>query len=73
MSTTIIRQCEPFLQMLAGSTPKRRKVLLKDSTMNEVKSVCEVCLNIIRGNIPLNEKQRRKLRRKKWVLRDLAD
>lgn len=73
MSTTIIRQCEPFLQMLAGSTPKRRKVLLQDSTMNEVKSVCEVCLNIIRGNIPLNEKQRRKLRRKKWVLRDLAD
>lgn len=73
MSTKTIRQCEPFLQMLASSAPKRRKILLQDATSKEIEGLCEVCINILKDNIKLNDKQRRTLRRKKWVIRDLAD
>ena len=44
---------EPFLHLLARSSAKRRKFLLKQATKEELASLFEICLNILRGNLPL--------------------
>lgn len=58
-----------FLQMLARSHPRQRHALLKSANNAQIESVCEICLNILNGNIPANAA---KLRRYKNLLRMLS-
>ena len=68
-----LKSSEPFLRLLARSSAKRRKALLSQVTRDELKSLCEICLNILKGNIPLDDKTYNKLKRHKSKLRTLAD
>ena len=68
-----LKASEPFLNLPARSSAKRRKALLSQVTRNELKSLCEICLNILKGNIPLDDKTFHKLKRYKSKLRTLAD
>jgi len=64
---------EPFLRLLARSSSKRRKVLLHQATKEELTALFEICLNIIKGNIPLNTKQEKTLKHHRKLIRQLAD
>ena len=62
-----------FLHLLARSSAKRRKFLLKQATKEELASLFEICLNILRGNLPLSPHMHKKLKRERNTLRKLAD
>ena len=47
---------EPFLRLLSRSSSKRKKALLQQATKNMI-SLFEICLNNIKGNIPLKSGQ----------------
>ena len=64
---------QPFLHLLARSGAKRRKSLLKQATKEELTSLFEICLNILRGNIPLSTYMHKKLKREQNTLRRFAD
>ena len=61
-----------FLELLAKSKPKRRQQLLATISPEEIKALCEICLNIINGNLPVDEQQYKKLKKKKAVIRILG-
>ena len=64
---------EPFLRLLTRSSAKRRKVLLRQASKKELTALFEICLNIIKGNIPLNSTQFKKLKKHQRVIRTLSD
>lgn len=60
-----------YLNLLAKSKTKKRRNLLVDfADKNELTAVKEIVTNLLRGNIPLNPKQVKTLRRYKKHLRD---
>lgn len=58
-----------FLRVLAAASPKQKKLLLKNASTPEIKTVCEVCLNLLEGNIPVDVK---KLQKYKTSIRKIA-
>ena len=64
---------EPFLRLLAGSSAKRRKTLLHQATKEELTTLFEICLNIIKGTLPLTTTQLKKLKYHRKLIRQLAD
>lgn len=68
-----IKDNQPFLHLLARSGSKRRKQLLQQATKDELTSLFEICLNIIKGNIPLKPKDLKRFKRHKGLLRTLSD
>ena len=62
---------EPFLRLLTQSSPKRRKRLLQQATKEELTVLFEICLNIFKSNIPVNNTVFKKLKRHKGILRTL--
>ena len=64
---------ERFVHLLAKSNPRQRKVLLKNATSTELRSLFEVCLNIIRGNLPLRPADIERLKRHRTTIETLSD
>src|ERR1700755_1641562 len=48
----------------------RRQLIVEDEKLT--KCVCEVCLNLLKGNIPLYKPQKVKLRRHRNIIKRLA-
>ena len=59
----------PFLRLLACSHPAQKRALIKTANNAQINSICEVCLNILNGNVPVNKK---KLEKYKHLLRMLS-
>lgn len=68
-----IKATQPFLHLLAHSDTKRRKSLLKQATKEELTTLFEICLNILRGHLPLSPQLHKKLKKERRTLRTLAD
>ena len=62
----------PYLQVLAKSKPKLRKLLIEHGPVSLVTSICECALNLLKGVIPLTPRQKRRLACYKTHLRGLA-
>lgn len=62
-----------LLRVLAKSNPKLRSAILKCCNNELIKAICEVTLNVLKGVVPINKQQKRKLKRYKRVLRALVD
>ena len=73
MVSKLIRQQHSALCTLAREKPKSRKLLLKKAKRPIIDALSECALNLLRGSIKLTEKQRKKLKRFKNYLRELAD
>lgn len=58
-----------FLRILAHSHPSQKRALLKTANNDQILSLCEICLNILNGNIPVNAS---KLKKYKNLLRSLS-
>ena len=61
-----------FAYQLAESSRKERKALLRDATEEQLKGLFEICLNIIRGNVPMDQADFQRLKRHKNTLTALA-
>ena len=62
-----------FVNLLAKSSAKRRKVLLRNASNTQLKGLFEVCLNIIRGNLPLDAVQFKRMKRHRKTLETLVN
>lgn len=61
-----------LLEALIHATPKERKALLKACDASRIHSICECAYNLLRGNIPLSEKERKQLSKHKSILRRIV-
>ena len=61
-----------FLEVLATSERKQARALISTITKSQLNAICEVLINIQFGNIPVNEKDIKKLQRKKNAIVQLT-
>ena len=71
--STRIRANQAFLHLLARSTSERRRLLLKHATKDELMSLFEICLNILRGNLNIKGKDYTKLKKERHLISQLAN
>ena len=67
-----VRDNKVFLQMLLKSNAKYRKLLLTGAPPEIMKLLSECALNILRGNIILNQKEKKQLKPYRRNLHKLA-
>jgi len=60
------------LEVLQTAKPNLRKAILRESDKSIVYAICEICDNLLIGNIPLTPTQKNKLKRYRDDLRSLA-
>lgn len=61
-----------FLRFLISSSKKSRSKLISAASKKEINSICEIILNILKGNIPLSDDLKSSLSRRKKKLRQLV-
>lgn len=62
-----------MLEMLYKAQPGMRRLIVCNASADFINALCEIALNVLRGNIPLNTKQYKQLKRQKAVIRLVAD
>ena len=62
----------PLLKWLSEAKPKAAKPVLKVVDKQVLDTICECCVNVLRGNVPLTSGQKRKLFKYRQALRELA-
>lgn len=67
-----LQQVKSLLEKIKSSKPIERKLILKNLSNKEVKYICEVCLNVCRGNVAIGPAYS-KLKRQRKLLTALAD
>lgn len=75
MSFERLKSNESFLRYLHDSKLRQRKQLLKAASKEEISALCECAFNILRKNIPLEQKHVTQLRKPKYkkLVYQLAD
>ena len=63
----------PFLELLQGTSAKQRKALLQTLTRDQFHALCEVVLNVYKGNVPVSNYYVKKLLPFKRSIQLLAD
>ena len=63
---------QDLLNILIKSKPKLRKNIILNSDKKFIKALCESILNVLNGNIPIDESQYNKLKKSKSTLRKLV-
>lgn len=71
MSRTVIKNSE-LLRALSKLGPKERHALLKTIGNNQIHCICECIFNTLKGRVPLNGHQKKRLARHKHILRRLV-
>ena len=67
------RHAKELLKFRKASAYEKSKILNKNfKNPDFVKCICECCKNILNGNVPLSEKQKTVLKRKRYNLRRLV-
>lgn len=61
-----------YLHRLCRSKPKDRKLLINKATGEQIRSICELCLNLNNRNIPVTKAQKNKLLRHKTAIQKLC-
>lgn len=57
-----LRKNYHFLHLLAKATPTQKRALLKTANNSQISAVCEICLNLLVGNLPANIKRLKKFK-----------
>lgn len=69
-----IQSLKNVLERITSSKPRDRKLILKGLSSKEIKLICELCLNLINGNIPIKDRTIfAKFKRQRRIITDLAD
>lgn len=61
-----------FLKTLQTIKPKYRKIILRSCDEKEINFICECIYNVLRGKVPINDKDKTKLKKYKHFLRKLV-
>lgn len=72
MSRTVRMQM-PFLELLQATSVKQRKALLQTLTKDQFHALCEVIINVYKGNVPVSHYYVKKLFPFKRSIQMLAD
>lgn len=62
-----------LLELSYKSPPSVRRVIVGHSSADFINALCEIALNVLKGNIPLNDKQYKQLKKPKNIIRVVAD
>jgi adenylate kinase len=69
MTQPLSEQQVAILKVILNAKPELRNAILKNADKNLVCSICEIVLNILSGNIKLDDQQKKKLSKHKDLLR----
>jgi len=61
------------LKLLQICPKKLRKQFIEKVDKQYIKTICECCLNTLKGNVPLTTQQKKKLSKHKGALRQLSN
>lgn len=64
-----LKQNYSFLRVLSHSSPTQKRALLRTANKGQILALCEVCLNVLSGNVPCQVKKLHKYRN---ILRKVA-
>lgn len=67
-----LKEHRHMLHVLKDCNSNTRKQILKKSNKDLVQAICEVCLNVLHGNIKLSKKNKQFLHKHKKTIRELA-
>lgn len=56
-----VRNVDFLRRIVATRSPRARQEILRDATPDEVLTIVEVCVNVLKSRFPLNGKQRARL------------
>lgn len=68
-----VRENRNFLSLLYKADFKQRRALLESISKDQLLTLCELVLNVIKGVIPVSQASKDKLRRYAKILRTLAE
>lgn len=60
-----------LLTSLVHANPKQRRAILQHSDSKFIHCICEIILNYLKGVLPIKDKEKRKLKKYKKILRQL--
>ena len=61
-----------LLNALQRAKPNLRKAIIRESDKALIYAICEICENLLLGNIPLSEDQKKKLKKYRTQLHRIA-
>lgn len=61
-----------MLSVLSKASPPLRKKLIQTASKEVIDTVCECCLNVLKGTIPLSKHQKQCLGKHRHVLRQMV-
>lgn len=62
-----------FFNYLNKADKKRKKIIIKAAKKDQIYSICDCVLNILKGNLPLKEEDKKKLYKRRYKLRKLLE
>src|SRR5713101_3109539 len=68
-----IKQQRAFLEVLSKGNINQRKGVIDGANKELINCICEICLNILRGNLTITSKQKQHLKHHRTLLHKLAD
>lgn len=63
----------PILNALCSLNRDQRKHIIQNAKCDLLKCICECALNILRGNVPISEAEKKKLKKHANLLRKIAE
>ena len=72
MSVKLVKNFD-FIKQLSQSSKRDCASLLQKVSIDRIKVLCEICLNLLEGNIPVNGEEKQKLKRHRKKIEVLAD
>lgn len=67
-----VKTHKAVLQVLQSAKPNLRKAIIKESDKAIIYAICEICDNLLSGNIPLTATQKEQLKKYRSKIRQLA-
>lgn len=67
-----VQKQAPFLQALPLMNKKQLKAVIKEASPHQIHSICEICYNLLKSNIPLTDTELKKMKKFKKIIRKLA-
>ena len=63
----------PMIRAIVNASPEDRKKIIKKSSAALLKTICDICYNLVEGNIELSEKQKKILKYNRKEIRRMGD
>ena len=67
-----LRKHTHMLKALGSASPKLKNVIIKEADKDLISALCDCANNILKGNVPLSQRQKLCLNRHKHLMRKLT-